>query len=103
MRWTPTGDNHHNAWLCPHCNQGNESPQSLTKRAEAAEAELAALKVRLENNERSACGMAEQANIERRRAESAEAELSRVKGERDELKAKISRNREAEFDAAEFD
>lgn len=44
IRWTPTGDNHHNAWLCPHCNVGSESPQALTKRASLAEAEVSRLR-----------------------------------------------------------
>lgn len=38
VQFSPTGDNHHNAWLCPHCNPGTESPLSLTKRIEAESA-----------------------------------------------------------------
>lgn len=48
IRWTPTGDNHHNAWLCPHCNVGSESPQKMLAEIKWLRAELRKLAITVE-------------------------------------------------------
>lgn len=40
-KYAPLGDNHHNAWACPHCNENRETPAQLEARATRADAELA--------------------------------------------------------------
>lgn len=39
-KYAPLGDNHHNAWACPHCNEGKVTPAELTARVRELEAEL---------------------------------------------------------------
>lgn len=53
-RFRPLGDNHHNAWACPHCNPEGLKPEDYRRdlmhmraRAEAVEAALAVAQDRI--------------------------------------------------------
>lgn len=43
LQFSPIGDNHHNAWACPHCNPSGKTPKQMDDDIAAKDARIAEL------------------------------------------------------------